>query len=73
MPRLLITVSKKTDEVLKHYSEETSAPVAALIRQAIEEWAQKRGIDLDTDITWGGVRKPKTTDDDSQGQQVAVA
>jgi hypothetical protein len=71
MPRLMITVSKKTDEALKRRSAETNAPVAALIREAIEEWAQRRGIDLESDVVWGGVRAKK--EDESQGQFEAVA
>lgn len=72
MPRLMITVSGKMNDALKRQSEETNAPVAALIRQAIEEWAQRRGIDLEADVVWGGVRQSKNSED-RQGQPVAVA
>jgi hypothetical protein len=70
MPRLIVTVSKQMDRVLKQESERTSAPMAALIRQAIEEWAQKRGIEINDDVTWGGVRPSRNEPDEEQ--QMAV-
>jgi len=74
MPKINFTVSKSTDEALKRYSEETNAPVAALLREAIEEWAARRGIDLDTDVSWGGRRRTieNMKGEDRQGQFVAA-
>jgi len=69
MPRLVVTITKKMDRALRARSEETNAPVAALVREAIEEWAQRRGLDVDDNISWGGPRKA----DDKPGQPVAVS
>jgi hypothetical protein len=68
MPRLVVTISKKMDRALRAHSEETNAPVAAIVREAIEEWAQRRGMDVRDEITWGGPRKVE----DDEGQPVAV-
>ena len=59
MPRIVFTVSKKMDRALKRRSGETNVPVSALIREAIVEWAQKRGISVQDDVSWGGVRYPE--------------
>lgn len=69
MPRLVITVSDRMDRVLKEESSKTGAPVAAIIRKAIEEWARRQKIEAPDDITWGGVRK---SEDSEEGQSVAV-
>lgn len=71
MPRIIITVSNKMDRALKRKSEETNAPVAALVREAIEEWAQRRGLDVKDEVAWGGPRQAKEETD--EGQRVAVA
>ena len=70
MPRLMITVSKRMDKALKDESDKTHAPVAALIREAIEEWAKRRGIDVKDDITWGGARLDR--DETPEGQLAVV-
>ncbi len=70
MPRLVITVSKQMDKVLKDESDKTHAPVAALIREAIEEWAKRRGLDVQDNITWGRARLDR---DESQEGQLAAS
>jgi len=63
------------EKALKRRSEETGAPVSALIREAIVEWAQKRGISLDNGIAWGGVRYseyPPQEQESESGEMVAA-
>jgi len=69
MPYLRVTTSKKMDQTLRKYSDDTGIPVAAIVRKAIEEWAQRQGIDLRDDVSWGGSRKV----DQDEGQPVAVS
>ena len=71
MPRRNLTLSKEMDAKLKNHSKETGVPVSALIRQAIEEWAQRRGIEVEDTISWGGIRM--NPDEQESGQMVAFA
>lgn len=73
MPRIQVTVSKKMDRILKRRSQETNVPISALIREAIVEWAQRRDIDLEDDVIWGGGRTSQMPADSEEGQPVAVA
>ena len=70
MPRLVITITDKMDQVLKAESSRTGAPVAAIVRKAIEEWASRRQLEAPDEITWGGVRR---SENDEEGQELAVA
>ena len=75
MPRLMFTVSDSMDRALKRRSGETNVPVSALIREAIVEWAQKRGIDLKNGVAWGGVRYdelPRSENEDPELEAVTV-
>ena len=72
MPRVIITMPKKMHDALKRVSEDTNAPVAALIREAVEEWAQRRDIKVEDTVSWGGPREAKKEGTD-QGERVAVA
>ena len=56
MPRRNITLSDEMDRVLKQRSKDTGVPISALIRKAIEEWAQRSGIEVEDTISWGGLR-----------------
>ncbi len=69
MPRVIVTVPREMHHALQQESERTKAPVAALIREAIAEWAQRRGLAVEDTVRWGG----KSEADGSQGQQAAVA
>ena len=73
MPRVKFTISQSMERALKRRSEETDVPVSALIREAIVEWAQKRGIDLKNGVSWGGVRYPELPqgEDEEPGEKVA--
>lgn len=73
MPRIIITIPKKMRDALQRESDRTNAPVAALVREAIEEWAQKRGIDVKDTISWGGARKTIDGEDKTADEIVAVA
>ncbi len=59
MPRLHVTVSKQTEKALKGISDEIGTPVSKIVREALAEWAQKRGFDLKDSVSWGGVRQPQ--------------
>lgn len=70
MPFLRTTISKKMDKTLREYSDEMGVPIARIVREALTEWAQKRGLELYDDIAWGGPRK---TEEEKPGQPVAVS
>lgn len=73
MPRLIITVPKKMHDALKRESDRTDAPIAALVRKAIEEWAQQRDIEVRDTIAWGGSRERSKDESESSGQEPAYA
>lgn len=74
MPRINLTVSKRMHEELRRESEETNVPIAAIIREAIAERAQRRGKEIKDTVTWGGSRVTLDPEDESpKGQVVAVA
>jgi len=70
VPKKIITVTDEMERVIQREASKRGAPFAAIIREAIVEWAEKRGITLEKEVTWGGPRK---ADDSEQGQSVAVA
>lgn len=72
MARLIVTIPGKMDKVIRNESSRRNSPVAAIVREAIEEWAQKRGFDVEDNITWGGPR-PQKNEDDPAGQRMAEA
>jgi hypothetical protein len=72
VPRRNITLSEEMDRALKKRSQETGVPISALIRKAIEEWAQRSGIEIEDTVSWGGYRNPPD-ESQSSGSQVAVA
>jgi len=72
MARLIITVSGKMDKVLREESVRRVTPVAALVREAVEEWAEKRGLDVEDNISWGGPRPQKNKEEDPTGQLAGV-
>ena len=59
MPRLSITISEQTQGKLQEISDEIGTPVSKIVREALAEWARKRGFDLKDSVTWGGVRQPQ--------------
>jgi hypothetical protein len=71
MPRIIITVTEEMDTALKRQSDARKAPVAALVREALIEWATKRGIRLESDIVWGS--HPVSGKETEPGETVAVA
>lgn len=73
MPRVILTVPKKMKETLDRESARTNAPISALVREAIEEWAKKRGLDAPDTTTWGGPRRQETEEEETEGQGVAYS
>jgi|MTBAKSStandDraft_1061840.scaffolds.fasta_scaffold52415_2 hypothetical protein len=76
MPRLLITVTDEMDAELRRIAAERSAPIAALVREALEEWLAQRGKQIKSDVVWG--RRPTSeqgpsSEEHEPGQQAAVA
>lgn len=75
MGKLIVTVPDEMEAALKQISEETSAPVAAIVREAITQWLAQRGIDVDNNVSWGGPRPGSGVgrkDDESQAAAVGV-
>jgi hypothetical protein len=72
MPKRYVTVGDELDEIFQKEADRRGAPYALLVRQAMEEWAQKRGHKVEDTVTWGGPRKTGEEEPD-EGQTVAVA
>lgn len=70
MPKKYITVSDEMDRMIQEESEKRGAPYALIVREAIREWADKRGIRLDEIVAWGGPRKTEGPED--QGQRLGL-
>lgn len=69
MPKKYITVTKDMDRLLQKEADRRGSPYAAVVREAIEEWAAARGFKVRDDITWGGPRKTEASD---EGQLAGV-
>lgn len=53
-----VTVTNEMDDLIKELSSKTRRPIASIIREALEEYFEKRGHELDASVQWGGNRKP---------------
>ena len=71
MPKRYVTVGDELDRIFQRESDRRGAPYASLVRQAMEEWAKKRGYEVEDTVTWGGPRK--TGEETDKGQSTAVA
>lgn len=56
MPRIIATVTDDTEKALTQIQEATNTPVAVLVREALNEYLEKRGKKVDTRVRWGGKR-----------------
>ena len=53
------------EESRKNYN----APISALVRQALAEWLNARGYDVQADaVEWGGARGRSEPDDETSGE-----
>lgn len=59
MPRIIATVTDDMDKALTQIQEATQTPVAVLVREALNEYLEKRGQKVDTRVRWGGKREPR--------------
>lgn len=75
MPKRYVTVGNELDEVFQKEAERRGTPYASLVRQAMEEWAQRRGHNVEDTVIWGGPRKTEETPSGSEpkDERVAVA
>lgn len=54
--RIVVAVPDDMHEALKEVSDKSGAPMAGIVRQALEEWLKERGYEVDADVVWGGWR-----------------
>jgi hypothetical protein len=71
MAKKQITFTDEMERLIQKEAERRGAPFASVVREAIREWAERRGISLESEISWGGSREP--SEDKSEGQFMAVA
>jgi predicted DNA-binding protein len=65
MARQSFTLSDEASKKLEEIAEETGKPLASLLREAVEVYLEKMGLDVDASVKWGGYRnrendKPST-------------
>lgn len=56
MPKRYITVGNELDKVFTKASKQRGAPYASVVREAMEEWAKRRGYQVEDTVSWGGAR-----------------
>lgn len=54
--RIVIAVPDDMHQALQKVSDESGAPMAGLVRQALADWLKQRGHKVDSEIVWGGWR-----------------
>ena len=47
---------------LKQRADEQGAPVAGIVRAAVEMWFKSQGIKVEDNVLWGGYRDPGDKD-----------
>jgi predicted transcriptional regulator len=57
MPKITITVGQGMDKALREIADERGAPIAIVIRQALESYLAAHGKPIPDDVKWGGNRK----------------
>lgn len=71
MPRKIITFTEEMERIIQSEADKRGAPFASIVREAIHEWAEKRGIKITSAVSWGGSRTSDAQDEE-QGQGMAV-
>lgn len=59
MPKTGVTLTDEMNTALSRHAEMRGAPVAVLIREAIQEWLERHGDKVESKVTWGGKRTAK--------------
>ena len=72
MPKKVITFTDEMERVIQREAERRGAPFASVVREAVVEWAAKRGITIRAGVEWGGPRVASEGAKE-EGQEVAVA
>jgi len=57
MPKITITIGQGMDKALREIADERGAPIAIVIRQALEAYLAAQGKPIPDEIKWGGNRK----------------
>ena len=57
MQRLGFNVTDDMSEALRELNEETQVPISVMLRQALEEYLEKKGRVVEGKIRWGGNRR----------------
>lgn len=57
MPKLGINVTHEMEKALAEEARKRGAPVASVVREAIKEFFEKRGVHVDGGVSWGGDRR----------------
>ena len=65
MQRLIIKIPDRMNEALRQEADRRTAPIAAVVREAIAEYLDKRGVSVKSAVEWGGKRGK---DDEDHGE-----
>ena len=57
MAKLAVTVNAAMEKALIDEAAKRGAPVASVVREAVKEFFEKRGVKLDAGVDWGGARR----------------
>jgi hypothetical protein len=63
MPKLAVTVTEEMEEALNREAGKRGAPVSSVVREAIKEFFEKRGIQIGGEVSWGGNRRVEDTEE----------
>ncbi len=55
--KLVFTVTDEIEAALIEEAKRRGAPLSSVIREAVKEFFEKRGIQVDSEVTWGGNRR----------------
>lgn len=66
MAKLGVTIPDDMDRALAAEAKRRGAPLALIVREAIAEYFDQRGIKISGEVGWGGLRtKPAPSKDES--------
>jgi len=60
--KLAVTINPAMEQALIEEAEKRGAPVASVVREAVKEFFEKRGVKLDAGVDWGGARRGSRTE-----------
>ena len=74
MKRVVFHAPDEMAQAIEELAAERRAPVASVIREAVEEFFAKRGIEFESRVAWGKpTQEADTKESSEEGQIAAVA